>query len=137
MTNEPEHTSASVDATVARDRTTASGETSRLAQVKERTAALRATVADRLESGADKVRQRSSDADVKGVTSETRARLERAGHKVAAGMDSTAEWVRTADVEKVRTGIEDQIRTRPGRSILIALGLGFVIGRLLKGRRDA
>lgn len=137
MANEAGNTSEPIDATIERVRAAVpdAGQR-RLDQAKEKAAELRSTVADKLHSGADQVRERSASMEIRGVSPEARERIGRAGQRVAEGMDTTADWVRTADAQKVKAGIEEQIRTRPGRSLLIALGLGFVIGRLLKGKRD-
>ena len=104
----------------------------RIGQARDRAVELKATVADKLEAGAVKLRDRVSSAEMPGVTPKTRARLEQASQKVAAGMENTADWVRTADAEKAREGIEYQVKTRPGRSLLVALGLGFLIGSVFK-----
>ncbi|HEX8718994.1 MAG TPA: hypothetical protein VF722_18695 [Gemmatimonadaceae bacterium] len=104
----------------------------RIGQARDRAVELKATVADKLEAGAVKLRDRVSSAEMPGVPSKTRARLEQASQKVAAGMENTADWVRTADAEKAREGIEYQVKTRPGRSLLVALGLGFLIGSVFK-----
>src|SRR5512146_1991224 len=88
----------------------------RIGQARDRAVELKATVADKLEAGAVKLRDRVSSAEMPGVTPKTRARLEQASQKVAAGMENTADWVRTADAEKAREGIEHQVKTRPGRS---------------------
>ena len=104
----------------------------RIGQARDRAVELKATVADKLEAGAVKLRDRVSSAEMPGVPSKTRARLEQASQKVAAGMENTADWVRTADAEKAREGIEHQVKTRPGRSLLVALGLGFLIGSVFR-----
>jgi len=104
----------------------------RIGQARDRAVELKAAVADKLEAGAVKLRDRVSSAEMPGVTSKTRARLEQASQKVAAGMENTADWVRTADAEKAREGIEHQVKTRPGRSLLVALGLGFLIGSVFR-----
>ncbi|MGH7626522.1 MAG: hypothetical protein ACREOJ_14540 [Gemmatimonadaceae bacterium] len=104
----------------------------RIGQARDRAMELKATVADKLEAGAGKLRDRVSSAEMAGVTPKTRAKLEQASQKVAAGMENTADWVRTTDAEKARAGIEHQVKTRPGRSLLVALGLGVLIGSIFR-----
>ena len=49
-------------------------------------------------------------------------------------MQNTANWLRTADANSMRTGIEQQVRTNPGRTLLVALGIGYVLGRVFRGQ---
>jgi len=42
-----------------------------------------------------------------------------------------------SDLRSVRDEFEHQVRARPGRALLIALGVGYVIGRVLRGKRGA
>ena len=39
------------------------------------------------------------------------------------------------DMGKLTDDVNDYVRSNPGRSILMAAGLGFVIGLLMRGRR--
>lgn len=103
----------------------------------ERAAAFRSDLADRLQQGAERLRRRAAAIDVEGPGAERRGQLKRAGHRVADGMENTAGWVRRADARTVRADLEEQVRTRPGRTLLIALGVGYLLGRVLRGRRQA
>lgn len=40
------------------------------------------------------------------------------------------------EVAHVRSELESQIRAKPGRALLIALGVGYVVGRIFHGKRD-
>lgn len=55
-------------------------------------------------------------------------------HEHTSWTERTAEWLRTADVASVKAELEQQVRTKPGRALLIALGVGYVLGRLLRGK---
>ena len=48
---------------------------------------------------------------------------------VARGMEKSADWLRNGDL---KSDIERQVRENPGRSLLIALGLGYVIGKAFR-----
>jgi len=110
-------------------------------QVREKASTLKATLADKLEAGADRIRQRAASTGTAdqltaaegspGVQSDQA--VARVSGAVASGMQSTAEWLRTADVNSVRTGIEQQVKTNPGRTLLVALGVGYVLGRVFRG----
>ena len=109
-------------------------------QVKEKASQLKVTLADKLEEGAGKLRQKTAHAadEVQqptsgdGTTVQTGQRMDKMGAAMATGMEKTANWLRTADLESMRTDIEHQVRTNPGRSVLVALGLGYVLGRVFR-----
>jgi hypothetical protein len=50
-------------------------------------------------------------------------------------MEATADWLRDADIDGIKTGIERQVKEHPGRTLLIAAGLGYLIGRAFRGDR--
>ena len=39
------------------------------------------------------------------------------------------------DMDKLTEDVNEYVRDNPGRSVLIAAGIGFVVGALLRGRR--
>jgi hypothetical protein len=47
-------------------------------------------------------------------------------------MQSSAEWLRDADIEKLKQGVEKQVKEHPARSLLVALGAGYLIGKALR-----
>lgn len=99
-------------------------------QIKEKASTFKASLADKLEAGAEKLRQKSSAE----TASSTTGNVQKMGDKVASGMESTAEWLRTADLQSIQKGIEGQVRENPGRTLLIALGVGYLLGRALGGK---
>jgi hypothetical protein len=99
---------------------------------------LRQRMANRLNSGAERLRQRASGSGNLGDDGPLNRALDsEAAHKMerglADGMESTADWIRTADVDSIRTGIERQVRDHPGRTLLVALGIGYLVGRAFGG----
>jgi len=106
--------------------------------VRERAGSMKNSLADVLTSGADKLRHRGSTAPYAGATDagtvdvESDERTAQVTNKVASGMDATADWLREADLAGVRTSIESQVKEHPGRSLLIAAGLGYLLGRALR-----
>jgi hypothetical protein len=56
----------------------------------------------------------------------------RLSDRVSRGMSATADWLRDRDLEGMRTGIERQVKEYPGRSLLIAAGLGYLLGRAMR-----
>jgi hypothetical protein len=106
--------------------------------IKGKASTLNATLADKLEAGADKLRQRGQSAqlaggtgtaDLSGTGTGTNQQLSQAGDRLASGMQSTADWLRNGDLQG---SIENQVRTNPGRTLLVALGLGYVLGKAFR-----
>ena len=52
--------------------------------------------------------------------------------KVASGMDATADWLRNTDLDGIKSGIERQVKEHPGRTLLIAAGIGYLLGKALR-----
>jgi len=107
----------------------------KLGQVKDKAREMQSTLADRLDAGAQKIRQRQQQAPLAGateggsVTAGTTDRMANVQDSVARGMEKSADWLRNGDL---KSDIERQVRENPGRSLLIALGLGYVIGKAFK-----
>jgi len=123
----------------ARERLDATKETARekLNATKEKAYNLKSTLADKLEQGAEKLRHKASTTTMTEVGADTERKARKASDKVAAGMENTADWLRNADVDSMKSGIENQVRTNPGRTLLVALGLGYVVGRIFRGNRGS
>lgn len=112
----------------------------KLGQVKDKARDLQSSLADRLDSGADKLRQRNQNATLAGATSTGASgtsaglmsdeRVANVQDSVARGMSKSADWLRNGDM---KADIEKQVRENPGRTLLIALGLGYVLGKAFRG----
>ena len=106
--------------------------------VRDRAGTLKDSLADALETGANKLRQRSAHGDLAGSTGggsvavESDGRLAAVSTNVAGGMQTTASWLRETDIESLKTGIEKQVREHPARSLLIAIGVGYLIGKAFR-----
>lgn len=107
----------------------------KMRQVKERAATFKTTLADKLEAGAERLRQRATTTTAAEAGAEAETRMRSTGTRMASGMESAAKWLRNADAASVKSDIENQVRTNPGRTLLVALGLGYVVGRALRGGR--
>jgi ElaB/YqjD/DUF883 family membrane-anchored ribosome-binding protein len=111
--------------------------------VRDRAGTLKNSLADALETGADKLRQRGqatggTSGQLAGATSsgglavEGDGRVAQVTDRVAGGMEATADWLREADLDSVRSGIERQVQEHPGRTLLIAVGLGYLLGKAFR-----
>ena len=111
----------------------------KLGQVKDKARDLQASLADRLDSGADKLRQRTQNATLAGATGTggsaglmSDERVANVQDSVARGMSKSADWLRNGDM---KADIEKQVRENPGRTLLIALGVGYVLGKAFRNNR--
>ena len=111
------------------------------ASVKERAGGLKSTIADALESGADKLRQRGAgggqiaDAAATGGSIEMVGdddRLAQTTNQLAGGLQASADWLRDADLDGLKVGIERQVKEHPGRTLAIAVGVGYLLGKALR-----
>jgi hypothetical protein len=106
----------------------------RLGQAKEKATQLKATLADKLEAGANSLRQSPGDspqyAGANGATTDSNAQLAQLRSTGADAMQKTADFLRSGDLKAT---VEEQMRTNPGRTLLIAVGLGYVLGKAIRG----
>ncbi len=107
--------------------------------IRERAGTAKNSLADMLESGADKLRHRNESggtlagATAGGGTADVaNDKVAQATDKLAGGMQATADWLRQADLDGLRTGIETQVKEHPGRTLLIALGAGYLLGKAFR-----
>jgi len=94
-------------------------------------------LADAIESGADKLRQRGARGQLSGSAGTTDVTVSGDGvsnvtDRVAGGMQATADWLRDADLDNLRSGVERQVKEHPGRTLLLAVGLGYLIGKAFR-----
>ena len=110
-----------------------------LGTVKEKASTLNTTLADKLEAGANKLRQGGSGsayAPSTGIDGSAALSSDQGtsqlGVKAADAMQSTATFLREGDL---KASIEQQVRTNPARTLLVALGVGYVLGKALRSDR--
>jgi hypothetical protein len=105
--------------------------------LRERAGGAKDSLANALESGAEKLRARGGDGmSAAGATGGSMAvsddRMAQMSTRVAGGMEGAAEWLRDADLDSLKSSIEMQVKEHPGRTLLIAVGLGYLLGKALR-----
>jgi len=64
------------------------------------------------------------------------ARSEQTSNPIVGGVQAASEWLREADLDTLKAGIERQVREHPARSLAVAAGVGYLLGRVFRGRSD-
>jgi ElaB/YqjD/DUF883 family membrane-anchored ribosome-binding protein len=110
--------------------------------VRERAGHVKDSLADALETGADKLRAKAGGQNQSGalagatgsssVALESDGRVVQVSNRVAGGMNATADWLRQADLDGLRATVEQQVKEHPGRTLLIAAGVGYLLGKAFR-----
>ena len=85
----------------------------------------RGPAADALESAASTIHEKAGDLP----GGET---VKSVAHSAAEKLESTAGYIREHDVRAMLTDLEDIVKRNPGPSLLIAVAVGFLIGRAFR-----
>jgi ElaB/YqjD/DUF883 family membrane-anchored ribosome-binding protein len=106
--------------------------------VRDRASTAKDSLANALQSGAEKLRQRAGGDGMSaagadgGSVAVADDRMTQVTSKVAGGMEATADWLRDADLDSLKASVERQVKDHPGRTLLIAVGVGYLLGKALK-----
>lgn len=107
--------------------------------VRERAGQAKNSLADALEAGAERLRSRGGGQQLAGTTGYSEGtvttdggRVADIGQRVAGGLQTSADWLREADIDGLRQGVEKQVKENPGRTLLIAVGLGYLLGKAFR-----
>lgn len=107
--------------------------------VRERAGTAKNSLADMLTTGAEKLRNRThgdglAAVGAAGATTTVAAddRMTQVSDRVAGGMQAAGDWLRDADLDSMRVGVERQVKEHPGRTLLVALGLGYLLGKAFR-----
>jgi len=136
--NEGISPNAEIDRTTRDDGGVSGRVKSMASSVKQKASTIPALLADGLEAGAEKLRQQrlstSAESATPGssVTVANDSSITAVTDTLASGMQSSAEWLRDADLDKLKSGVEKQVKEHPARSLLVALGAGYLIGKALR-----
>lgn len=84
-------------------------------------------IADKLQDAANVIAEKAEDQEAKSGMAEY-------GKQASEWLDQSAEYVRQFDYEQADARIRDYVRQSPGRSLLIAGGVGLIIGAILRRR---
>jgi hypothetical protein len=106
--------------------------------LREKAGGFKNTIADALQSGAEKLRLQAATetsattVEAGGSFSGPENRLGQTSNQLAGGMQGAADWLREADLDGLKAGIERQVKEHPGRSLAIAVGVGYLLGKAFR-----
>ncbi|HMG70833.1 MAG TPA: hypothetical protein VK544_06930 [Gemmatimonadaceae bacterium] len=105
------------------------------ASIRKQASTLPAILADELEAGAEALRRRPATTGKRpgtAVAVADNSSITAVTDTLASGMQSSAEWLRDADLDKIKEGVEKQVKEHPGRTLLVALGAGYLLGKVFR-----
>jgi ElaB/YqjD/DUF883 family membrane-anchored ribosome-binding protein len=102
-------------------------------QVKDKVAVLGRTAADKVDENRDAaasgLQKAASALHEKAESLPGGEKVSSMAHAAAERMSSTADYVREHDVDGMIKDVETLVRNNPGRSLLAAAAIGFLLGR--------
>ena len=94
----------------------------------EKAQSKRGRVADRVDRVGDALERRALELELKGGI---KAKAAPAVRRASRAADVSAAYVRENDIADMRGDLENNIREHPLRSMVIALGAGYLLARIL------
>jgi hypothetical protein len=100
--------------------------------VRARAGQAKAVVADALAHGAERLRASApptvAHADASGAPMPSAAATT-ATAQLASGLQASADWLRAADFDALTSGVEKQVAAHPARTLMVAVGVGYLLGK--------
>jgi ElaB/YqjD/DUF883 family membrane-anchored ribosome-binding protein len=110
--------------------------------VRDKAGSLKHSLADALESGAERLRKQAAGGGQTagaaatggsvGMVADQPNRMADMSNQVAGGLQASADWLRDADLDGLKTGLERQVKDHPGRTLAVAVGLGYLLGKAIR-----
>ncbi|AOY56965.1 DUF883 C-terminal domain-containing protein [Desulfococcus multivorans] len=88
---------------------------------------VKTVIADKLHKAAEAIGEKAADPDAQ-------SGMAPYGNQISGWLDQSAEYVRQFDYEQADARVREYVRQKPGRSLLIAGGIGLMIGAMLRRR---
>lgn len=108
--------------------------------VRDKAGSFKDSLADALQSGAERLRQQGASgqaASATGMGGSTSmvaddSRMAQTSNQIAGGMQGAADWLRDADLDGLKSGLEKQVKEHPGRTLAVAVGVGYLLGKAFR-----
>lgn len=88
------------------------------------------TAADKLHQAAQTLHDKSENLGNQVLGQE----VEQYGHRTADWLNRTADYVGEANPQQIKADLEKQVQQNPGRTLLIAGGIGLLLGAMFRRR---
>jgi len=85
------------------------------------------TVAEKLNTAAEALRRKSNGPQQNNNTT-------RYGKQAADWLESSADYLKGLDIDRMKKSIQNSVRQNPGRTLLIAGAAGLLLGTLVRRR---
>ncbi len=107
--------------------------------LKNKASGLPALVADGLQAGAKALRNQRALTPATGRSSSVGAfvndpALAPVADSLADGLETSADWLRDADLDKVKKSVARQAKEHPVRTLLVAAVTGLILGKAFRRR---
>ena len=83
---------------------------------------------------ADKIHYVAGILSEKAADQNSQSGIAQCGKQASGWLDQSAEYVRQFDYERADARVREYVRQSPGRSLVIAGGVGLIIGAILRRR---
>jgi len=110
--------------------------------VRDKAGNLKNSLADALESGAERLRKQAAGGGQTAGAAATGGsasmiadqsnRMADMSNQVAGGLQASADWLRDADLDGLKSGLERQVKEHPGRTLAVAVGVGYLLGKAIR-----
>ena len=106
--------------------------------VRDKAGSFKDSLADALQSGAERLRQQGGQAAGASATGGSTSmvtddsRMAQTSNQIAGGMQGAADWLRDADLDGLKSGLEKQVKDHPGRTLAVAVGVGYLLGKAFR-----
>jgi len=89
---------------------------------------VKSSITHKLQDAADALREKSQGM------SGSNQQVANYGNQAADWLNRSANYIEEINPQQLKTDVENQVRHNPGRSLLVAAGVGLVLGALLRRR---
>jgi len=109
------------------DKTEESGPESKKSDKSTGSVNVKTIIADKIQKAAEALGEKATNPDA-------HYGMAQYGKQASEWLEQSADYVREFDYMKADAGIREYVGQRPGRSLLIAGGVGLIIGAILRRR---
>ncbi len=92
------------------------------------------TTSEKLRQAAQTLHEKSESSSGQLNSQTKELELGKYGHQAADWLDKTADYVSDVNSDKIKKDLTKQLQQNPGRTLLIAGGVGIILGAIFRRR---